>query len=163
MKKYNKKFDSGFTLSGSGKECEKDCPMLEACGSVDELSCFLGLARAFLKSRELGNVLECVQKDLILIMGDLACETKKLKKSHVKGLEGLILRHEKKAESGWAVPGSSRAEAALHAARAVCRRAERRVLSARKAGEVNFEALRYLNRLSDLLFALAMAAGKEGS
>jgi cob(I)alamin adenosyltransferase len=154
MKDYNQKFDSGFTLTGKGKPTEKDSPVLQACGDLDELSSLLGLAKAFLENKEIRDALDCIQRDLILAMGDLASEGKSLEEKHVKGLEGMILKYEKviEAPKDWVIPGKSKPEAVLHVSRAVSRRAERAVLTARKKEEVNFEILRYLNRLSDLLF-----------
>jgi len=163
MKNYNRKFDSGFTLTTKGMECTKDSPVLEACGSLDELSCFLGVSKSLLVDKELKDTINSIQKDLILIMGDIVSGSEKLSKERVKGLEGLILRYESRVEpaKGWVIPGSSKAEASLQAARAVCRRVERRVLTASRESEVNFEVLRYLNRLSDLLFILAQLEGAE--
>ena len=165
MKKYNRKFDSGFTLTGAGVACKKNSPVLVACGDVDELSCFLGAVKCSVKSRELKGVIERVQNDLILVMGDIASERRGLTKKHVKGLEELILKYEKKVKpaKGWAIPGSSREEARLNVARAVCRRAERAVVSARAAGKISLEVPSYLNRLSDLLFVLGTLVSKGGS
>jgi cob(I)alamin adenosyltransferase len=74
----------------------------------------------------------------------------------VEGLERLIDRHEEHLPSEFVVPGANPVSAALDVARATCRRAERRAVELRQAGrEVNPEAARYLNRLSDLLFTLA--------
>lgn len=157
MKKYNEKFDSGFTLRGDGIECEKDSQILEACGDIDEINSFLGLAKSFLEDGEMNEIITGLQKDLIILMSDITSEKELLTKNHVENIEKLIIKYEKNAKvNDWIIPGSSRAEAALHVARSVSRRAERSALKARRKHKVNFEILRYLNRLSDLIFILSV-------
>jgi cob(I)alamin adenosyltransferase len=145
----------------------KDSPRVEAYGEVDELNACLGVARAQIQSSG-KSLLEKIQKALVGLMGELAVATEDLQRYETDGyarikdedlalLEKEIERLEKDAPpaKGWSTPGGNLAGAALDLARAVCRRAERGVWQLeKKEGNVRIIILRYLNRLSDLLWLL---------
>jgi cob(I)alamin adenosyltransferase len=143
---------------------------------VDEAVAALGLARALVENEELRAFILSVQRDLFVVGADLAANPDK--RERLKAGESLTTpdmteRLENEIDQIVAahplpeyfiVPGANRSSAALDLARTLVRRSERRCVEMREAGhEVNPEALRYLNRLSDLLFVLARAeaAGDE--
>jgi cob(I)alamin adenosyltransferase len=146
-------------------------PRIEAVGAVDELNAALGLACATAKHAFVRRQLPALQKDLVVLMGELATLPKDLpqylKAGHARLTAPMVRKLDKLVESieaqhlgfrGWAMPGSSLHCAALDLARAVCRRAERRVCALEKGHRSgNPFILVYLNRLSDLLWLMARA------
>ncbi len=167
MNIYTRQGDGGQTrLPGSGP-LWKDAPVLEACGTVDELSAALGLARCEPLPAAFRQLLEHAQKTLVQLAGALAAAepaggpSGAVGPEHVEAVETAIDRYAPGLEPlrAFVLPGASRAEAALHFARTVCRRAERRVvaLTQREPQRVGAHHVAYLNRLSDLLFVLARA------
>ncbi len=165
--------DTGTTALLFNRRVAKSDPRIEACGSVDELNAALGLARATSRNRQARTRLQRIQRELVALMGELATHpddragyrqagfpriraraTTRLGR-WVSGLEaqGTIFQ-------GWAMPGDSLAGAAFDLARTACRRAERRVCALPGGGE-NPEIVRYLNRLSDLLWLMARQADAE--
>jgi cob(I)alamin adenosyltransferase len=163
---YTRTGDDGTTGLLYGSRISKADAAAEAYGSVDETVAELGMARALSTDPALRAILLEVQRALFVVGADLATNPKERAKLRpgvslvttemVERLEELIDRHEAHLPEEFVVPGADPASAALDVARATCRRAERRVVELREAGrEVNPEAARYLNRLSDLLFALA--------
>jgi cob(I)alamin adenosyltransferase len=161
--------DSGTTGLMYNRRVSKCHPRVEACGSVDELNTALGSARAAAEPDFVRGHLLAVQKDLIILMGELATLPEDLPRYVRDGfklvtpdltarLDTLVrdLESQKISFQGWATPGATPLAAALDVARATCRRAERRVCALREAGELqNAEILVYLNRLSDALWLLA--------
>ncbi|MDD5141144.1 MAG: cob(I)yrinic acid a,c-diamide adenosyltransferase [Verrucomicrobiales bacterium] len=161
--------DSGTTGLMYGRRVPKNHPRVEAYGTVDELNAALGLARATAEHDFVRDSLLAIQKDLVILMGELAVASEDLER-YVKGgfslmtpeltakLETLVKEIEAQNISfkGWATPGATIHSAALDVARTVCRRSERRVYDLQAAGELkNEEVLVFLNRLSDLLWLLA--------
>ncbi len=168
MRIYTRTGDDGTTGLLYGGRVPKSDPASEAYGSVDEAVAEVGMARALAADGELGDLLLELQRDLFVVGADLATnpnERAKLKAGvslvttdMVTGLEHLIDRtvEAHPLPNEFIVPGANPASAALDVARATVRRAERRCVQMREAGrDVNPEAVRYLNRLSDLLFVLA--------
>jgi cob(I)alamin adenosyltransferase len=144
---------------------------IEACGAVDELNAVLGLARASAGAGALNDEILRIQKELVLLMGDLALldedrpryDALKRERITAASTERLtVLVHEgetKVSFSDWAMPGGTPLGAALDFARTVCRRAERRVLALREQQPtLNGEIVPYLNRLSDLCCIWARVA-----
>jgi cob(I)alamin adenosyltransferase len=160
--------DQGKTSLLYGRRVDKFDPRVEACGAVDELNAALGLARAYAERPLVRDELPGIQRNLFALMGGLAVAPEdreryaadkfpKLTPEMLDHLDELVARmeREKLTFDGWAVPGGSVPSAALDVARTTCRRAERMVARLTAAGEVDLLALRYLNRLSDLLWLLA--------
>jgi cob(I)alamin adenosyltransferase len=161
--------DKGTTALRYGQRVVKYHPRVEAYGAVDELNSALGLARATAEQDFVRDHLLLIQKDLMILMGELAVATEDSQRYAQDGnslvapgltaeLEKLIYEIEAGTISsqGWATPGADRNAAALDLARTVCRRAERRVCRLQESGELqNPEIIAYLNRLSDLLWLLA--------
>ncbi len=167
MKAYTGTGDKGETSLYGGTRVGKENPRVEAYGAVDELNSQIGLVRALGKDRKMDDVLRTVQKDLFVLGGDLATELvsakiPRIEKRHVADLEKVLdgVHRELKPLRRFVLPTGGVAGAGLHVARAVCRRAERRVASLAKVESVNPEAIPYLNRLSSLLFDLARLANK---
>ncbi len=170
MKLYTKTGDDGTTGLFGGARVLKASGRVEAYGTVDELNACLGVVRAEGLGPEIEATLASLQAELFTLGAELACapgKEDKLRLQLVDGgsvarLEVLIDGFDARlpALTSFVLPGGSRAAAALHLARTVCRRAERHVLALDDA-PVRPDVVRYLNRLSDLLFVLARAANDE--
>lgn len=168
---YTRTGDDGTTGLLYGGRISKSDPAAEAYGSVDETVAGLGVARAAAPP-ELAETLLRLQRELFVVGADLATnpdqrhkltdEVSRVTAGMVEGLEALIdaAVSRRPLPQEFIVPGSNRLSAALDLARTLCRRAERRAVELRESGRhVSADALRYLNRLSDLLFVLAREAG----
>jgi cob(I)alamin adenosyltransferase len=161
--------DSGTTALMFGRRVLKNHPRVEACGAVDELNAALGMARATAEHGFVRDNLPAIQKDLIVLMGELGVLPEDLPRYVKDGyilvtpamtakLDALVKEIESQNISfrGWATPGATTHSAALDVARTVCRRAERRVCALKESdAPVNAEIVIYLNRLSDLLWLFA--------
>lgn len=174
---YTRAGDDGRTMLGTGARVPKDDLRVEAYGTVDETNAFVGAAVLACAKDEPGLVglLRCVQHDLFDVGADLCTPIKADEEAGAKlrivpaqtaTLERLIDDHNAGLSplSSFVLPGGTPAACALHTARTVCRRAERLVSALLNAEPeaTNPEALRYLNRLSDLLFVLARVANDNG-
>ena len=157
--------DGGYTDLLDGKRLRKDHPVIECLGTLDELNAFLGDAKTTL-APDAAAIITGIQKDLFSIMGILAGAPVPAGGMNEARLDSLIAELEASLPpfTSFAVPGANPASAKLHIARAVCRRAERRLIalngeavSAEQTGSAKqSEAVTpYINRLSDLLFLLA--------
>ena len=170
--------DDGTTALMYGRRVSKTNPRVEAYGVVDELNAALGLARASSEPAFVRDSLRLIQKDLILLMGELATHSADLARYARDGyslvtpgmtekLDELVrkIEGENVSSKGWATPGATLSSAALDVARTVCRRAERRICGLRESGEeLNPEIIVYLNRLADLLWLFARwAENKKGA
>jgi cob(I)alamin adenosyltransferase len=165
---YTKTGDEGQTGLVGGARVRKSDARVEAYGDVDELSSAIGVARSHLDGDDdLDAALAHVQRDLITAGAELATppgphgHANHLKAAAVERLEKTIDRWEAELPAlvKFILPAGTRAAAALHVARAVCRRAERRAVAL--PGGASTAVLAYLNRLSDLLFVAARLANKR--
>ena len=150
--------DAGETGLGDGTRVAKDSPRVAALGDLDELNSALGLVLAEDVPSELRAALDEVQHDLFDLGGEVSIPGHALlKEERVLALE----KHTEAWNAGLAplkefvLPGGTRAAAAAHLARTICRRAERSVITLARQDKVSDQARRYLNRLSDLLFVAA--------
>lgn len=173
---YTRTGDDGTTGLAAGPRRSKGDLRVDAYGVVDETNAFIGLARLSTKDLpEIDALLASVQNSLFDLGADLATpetgkplgyEPLRITENQVEALETVIDKLNTKLEplKSFVLPGGSPAAAALHVARTVCRRAERLMveLSAKNGEAVNPAAIRYINRLSDLLFVAARAANNEG-
>ena len=165
MKIYTRTGDAGETGLFGGARVGKDDPRVEAYGTVDELNSCLGVVRALGPSAQTDQALQEIQSDLFTVGAELACIPGKEDKlrmtpigeTDIARLEGWIDRSEEPLEplKNFVLPGGCPAAAELHRARTVCRRAERRTLTAGRSSSIRPEVVIYLNRLSDLLFVFA--------
>lgn len=177
MKVYTRGGDAGETSLFGGERVRKDALRVEACGSVDELNAAIGVASAQLQADDLLAWLKKVQSALFDVGAELATpepeergarsvEIPRIGDDDVSELEGWIDQLEGELEplSSFVLPGGAPAAALLHHARTVCRRAERRVITLTASDCVAPVIVRYLNRLSDLLFTIARAVnGRLGA
>ncbi|HUD48640.1 MAG TPA: cob(I)yrinic acid a,c-diamide adenosyltransferase [Candidatus Baltobacteraceae bacterium] len=164
--------DDGTTGLMYNRRVAKSHPRVEAYGAVDELNAALGCARALLTGSALGGQLIGIQKNLVILMGELATAPEDLPRFLKDGfsvvtreltvpLDAIVREIEAQNVSfkDWATPGANPAAAALDVARVTCRRAERRVCALREAGQLaNEEIVIHLNRLSDVLWLMARRA-----
>ncbi|OZA74140.1 MAG: ATP:cob(I)alamin adenosyltransferase [Caulobacter sp. 39-67-4] len=174
---YTRTGDGGSTRLATGEPVSKASLRVDAYGGVDETNAFLGVARQHnAHDPELDAMLERIQNDLFDLGADLATpeqhekpawEPLRVVESQVERLEQEIDRMNSELSSltSFILPAGSPASAALHVARTVCRRAERVVvlLSETEGEVVGKPALKYLNRLSDLLFVAARWANDKGA
>lgn len=167
MKIYTRTGDRGETALFGGGRVPKDNDRVEAYGTVDELNSVLGWALTVVEDGSTVERLSRVQHDLFSLGSDLATptpaegrrrpDTPPLPLERIQAMEAWI--DEAGEATGplreFVLPGGSAGAAALHVARTVCRRAERVVVGLAREEEVHEGVVRYLNRLSDVLFALA--------
>jgi cob(I)alamin adenosyltransferase len=168
--------DQGETSLMYGHRVPKGDPRVDAYGCIDELTAALGLARSISTDKFLSDEILAAQKDLIVVMGELATAPSDRERyvkdgfhltsaAMVDRVTAVIVGLEKDESlypRDWVIPGGTGVSAALDFARTTCRRAERHI-AAFSASETNFngEILRYLNRLSDLCWVLARYAEKD--
>ena len=156
---YTRTGDDGTTGLGTGERVAKDCPRVEAYGTVDELNSCVGLMLATPALPPLiRDCLPEIQHRLFDLGGELAVPGRNvILAADSLGLEGILdeLNENLPSLKDFVLPGGTPGAAACHLARAVCRRAERRVITLQRDEPVNPESVRYLNRLSDLLFVMS--------
>ncbi len=165
---YTRAGDKGKTSLLSGERVDKANPRVEAYGTVDELGTFLGVAKVH-SSKCIAGYLHNIQQKLFLINAELATnsdsldandslrELQRVNAEDVVLLEKIAdeLSEELPLLTNFVIPGGTKAAAILHVCRTVCRRAERRIVYYASKELVNEELIRYVNRLSDLLFVMA--------
>ena len=168
--------DDGTTSLLYGQRVPKDHPQIEAIGAFDELNAAIGATKPLLRDdprgQELRALLATAQKNLVALMGELACaqrddaryaESKfeKLSAGDVGRLDEAVAALEKRGLKfeGWATPGANQCAAAFEVARTTARRAERRLTALPSHGRsIRPELRQFINRLSDLLWLLAREA-----
>jgi cob(I)alamin adenosyltransferase len=168
--------DKGETSLMYGRRLSKADPRVDAYGGVDELSAALGLARSVAVDNFLSDQILAAQRDLIIVMGELATAPSDHERYAKDGfhltttemvdrITSVIFDLEKDKSlypKDWVVPGGTPVSAALDFVRTICRRAERQIAAfGAEEKELNPEILRYLNRLSDLCWVLARYAEKH--
>jgi cob(I)alamin adenosyltransferase len=161
--------DLGTTGLMYGRRVPKNHPRVEAYGAIDELNAALGLARASAQDSLVRDTLLAVQKDMVVLMGELATAVEDLQRYVKDGFSLVTAEMTVKLDTAakemeaqnlkfthWATPGKNIPSATLDVARTVCRRGERRVCTLQESGQLNnAEIIVYLNRLSDVLWLLA--------
>jgi len=164
-KLYTRTGDGGTTRLGAGTEVDKDSPRVEAYGAVDELNASIGQALSAGLCERLAVELTAIQNQLFDLGGDLATPASenpeftvpRIEARHVVALEELLdeLTEAVGPLENFILPGGSAGAAALHVARTVCRRAERRLITLGRQEDVGAQCVPYLNRLSDALFVMS--------
>lgn len=167
---YTRGGDAGETHLGDMSRVGKTHARVEAFGDVDEANSVIGVARALGPDVRTDGWLRVIQNDLFDVGADLSVpedsETRpdplRITQGQVDRLEGWcdLANEDLDPLTSFILPGGTPVAASLHAARAVCRRAERRVVALSRDERVNPRVLAYLNRLSDLLFILARTANR---
>jgi cob(I)alamin adenosyltransferase len=165
MKIYTKTGDTGETGLFGGARVSKASLRVRAYGEVDELNSALGWARLQASDPAVDDLLNQIQTDLFEVGAELGSTAERQEKSampliqevQVEALERAIDRYEEGPPelTSFVLPGGSEGAARFHLARCVCRRAERSLVALGAEETLRGELLRYLNRLSDLLFVLA--------
>jgi cob(I)alamin adenosyltransferase len=171
MKIYTRTGDTGSTGLFGGPRVSKDDDRIEAFGTVDELNAVIGTARSAGLGVQLDSQLGTIQHELFSIGAQLATphpdehHVPTIGSAHIERLEQWIDDHERGLPElkNFILPAGDSGATHLHLARAVCRRAERRVVTLRRqdADRVANELVTYLNRLSDLLFVLTRVANRD--
>ncbi len=177
MKLYTRTGDDGTTGLFGGERVDKDHPRVEAYGTVDEINACIGFAAAACAEGEPGHpqmmdIFRQLQSRLFEIGADLATPAGSAKEStigriaesHVVEAEAWIDQIEAGNDpmSHFVLPGGTELAGRLHLARTVCRRAERRLVNLSRSATINPSVVKYLNRIGDLLFAMARRANKDG-
>ena len=163
MKIYTKKGDYGETALFGGAKTVKNDQRIHAYGTVDELNSAIGVALTEKLSDKGKSILNLIQNELFIVGSDLATPDPEKARidqtgdTQIEKLEGFIdeLEEDLPPLKSFILPGGSRAGAALHYCRTVCRRAERETVALSQQDQINPKSIIYLNRLSDLLFVLA--------
>ncbi len=166
---FSKKGDQGQTSLLSGERVSKASLRPEAYGTLDEASSALGLAKVFTRNERICEMIQVVQEDLVVLGAKLSCEGTgeqqySVGSERISRLEEWIrdLQEEVPLPRRFIYPGSNPASAALDLSRTIIRRAERRTVALREAGQLDSpEVHSYLNRLADFLFTLARYAEKK--
>ncbi|NJD69093.1 MAG: ATP:cob(I)alamin adenosyltransferase [Candidatus Methylomirabilota bacterium] len=172
MKIYTRKGDKGETGLIGGVRVPKSAMRVEACGEVDELNAVIGWIGTRLTDETIRQELAQIQRDLFAVGAQLAdptahveqrAEKAGLTEGRVRELEGIIDRYDAMLRPlrAFILPGGSEAGALLHLARAVCRRAERRMVALSLDEPLSPILIPYMNRLSDLFFTLARAVNRK--
>lgn len=161
MRIYTKTGDKGQTSLYDGNRVDKDSIRVESYGTLDELNSYIGLCINYAKEEDKKLLFE-IQKELFHVSGELATKNnnklgKLVVEEDVKRLENIIDKYVNKTEqiNAFIIPGTSLVSANLHIARTICRRAERRIITLSKVEEINPFLIKYINRLSDALYAIA--------
>jgi len=177
-KVYTRTGDRGETSLVGGKRVPKDSPRIDAYGTIDELNSVVGLARVFneesLDAGEahqfLDEVLCRLQDELFDLGSELATPPEFFQPGMCRVGDDEIVRIEKLIDkcqedleplNSFVLPGGGRIGAYLHQCRTVCRRAEREILRLSRTEDINDQAIKYVNRLSDLFFVLSRWIAKQ--
>ena len=161
---YTRKGDRGETGLSGGARVSKDDPRVQTYGTLDELQAQLGLARAFIHDPDINRLVFEIEQEISVACAQLASDPVDFPRLRRKLGDDEIGRMERKIDDlvavyglpgGFIIPGRAPDSAAAHVARTVCRRAERMVVALNREMPVFDNLCGYLNRLSDLLFALA--------
>jgi len=170
---YTRGGDSGLTSLGDGARVAKYGLRIQVLGGLDEANATIGVALLHIAEEPIRGILAVVQNDLFDVGADLSLPERenankpalRVTAAQVAALESAIDRVNETLQplTSFVLPGGSIASAHIHVARAVTRRAERDIAALAAAETVNCEALKYVNRLSDLLFVLARALNQQGA
>ena len=162
MKIYTKTGDDGTTGIQNGTRVSKSESRIQAYGMIDEINSFLGIILSKLDEKDLENLITKIQNDLFVVGSDLSNSDLKNTQNRVndemiKTLEENIDKLEKKLSpiTNFILPGGHEIAALVHVSRSITRRAETFVISLSEKEKINNNSIKYLNRLSDLLFVIA--------
>ena len=167
---YTRTGDRGETGLFSGERVPKDSLRVEAYGTVDELSSWIGYTRSLIEGEEIDTLLERIQEDLFLVGAELATRQKESSLQKIRVTQAMVDHLEEDIDkldaelpplSTFIVPDGTSAAAALHVARTIARRAERRTVTLASNEKLNPALVQYLNRSSSLLFVLARVVKKR--
>ena len=156
MKLYTKAGDGGRASTANRRSIPKDSPVFELLGTLDEFTSAMGVAKQSAPDKHVFDLIETLQQDIVKLSGELAGYEKFATPDRIRELESAIdsLMETVPEFSGFVLPGKSACGAALDVARTVARRAERRAVAMAATGGVPRDVLIWLNRVSDLMYAL---------
>jgi cob(I)alamin adenosyltransferase len=169
---YTRGGDTGMTSLGDGKRISKSHARIAAIGGFDEANAALGVALLHIEDADVKTLLSSVQNDLFDLGADICVPEDGARKTPLRITAGQVAALEAEIDryndplsplTSFVLPGGSAASAHLHVARGVVRRAERDLVALASAETVNGEAIKYVNRLSDLLFVLARYLNARGA
>lgn len=164
IKVYTKKGDSGETGLYGGSRISKNNIKVDTYGNIDESAAFIGAARALVKDKEIKDVLYKIQEKFLVVGAHLASDKngvsklkEKIEITDIENIEKMIDEYSKNLLPlyKFIIPGDNIESAVLHVARTVVRRSERKIVALKESEEVAPEILKYINRVSDILFVLA--------
>ncbi|PCI19560.1 MAG: ATP:cob(I)alamin adenosyltransferase [Piscirickettsiaceae bacterium] len=161
---YTRTGDSGTTGLGDGSRVDKDCLRVDAYGTVDELNSQIGLVIALGVDDKISEQLLDIQHDLFDLGSELCVPGySAINDVNIDALESILDKHNADLPplKEFILPGGNLAAATCHVARTVCRRAERIVVSLARDEDINPPVIKYLNRLSDLLFVLCRVLARQ--
>lgn len=161
MNIYTKTGDKGETSLFDNKRVPKDHIRVESYGTIDELGSFIALAKNYVEDEEIYASLQDIQNKLFTVASHLATEDKdkakfSIEEKDIDDLEKLIDKYMGKLNNpkGFIVTGTNKKSAYVHLARTVCRRGERRIITLSREAEIDPLIVKYVNRLSDTLYAI---------
>lgn len=159
---YTRTGDKGTTSLLDGTRVRKNSIRVESYGTIDELNSLLGFGKHFVPEQDIVTKLHTIQRELFAVASELAdpqgkAYASRLSDGEIQRFEAWIDEYVKKMDPApkFIVPGSSQASGILHVARTVCRRAERIMLTLDETEPVNPVIVKYINRLSDVLYTFA--------
>ncbi|MBI2662688.1 cob(I)yrinic acid a,c-diamide adenosyltransferase [Candidatus Woesearchaeota archaeon] len=172
---YTLKGDTGKTSFYTGELVKKSDPHIHAVGSIDELNSLIGLVISTINTnpanppaKEIQEILHHLQNDLFTVGAELTMLSSKKAKpritsKHIQEMESYIdaIQEKLSEQKNFIIPGGTLLSAWLHFSRTVARRAERDLVELSNSINLNPELLKYLNRISDLLYVMARYANKE--
>jgi len=161
---YTRTGDDGTTGLGDGVRVDKDSPRIEAIGDVDELNSLIGLLISTGVQGDVHSLLTDIQHALFDVGGELSMPGHTfIKPAYVQALEQAVDQFNAALPplKEFILPGGNESACVCHLARTVCRRAERQLICLNRVEQVNPVTLKYLNRLSDLLFVLARTMARQ--
>jgi len=170
LKIYTRTGDSGETSLYDGARVPKDSIRVESYGTIDELNSSLGLARQHCTDKDIADIIFKMQRTLFNVAGELATTVgeqfpEKIDQSDVDWLERTIDHYlelmSKEDSSKFIIPGSNLLSASLHVSRSICRRAERRILTLHEEIQIRPVLIKFINRFSDALYAIARFSETE--
>ena len=158
---YTKTGDKGQTSLFDSKRVDKDDLRVESYGTIDELNSCLGLSKNFIDDKAVYKLIHSIQRKLFDVGAELATEDPSkrpvnMSEEDVIFLEKTIDKYLEKFKKPdhFIIPGAGKAAGFLHVARTVCRRAERRIITLSKVADINPHLIKYVNRLSDLIYTI---------
>ncbi|RKD32761.1 cob(I)yrinic acid a,c-diamide adenosyltransferase [Thermohalobacter berrensis] len=169
-KLYTRTGDHGETALYGGTRISKDDLRVSCYGTIDELNSMIGVAYSLIKNKEIKKILNTIQNNLFLLAAEIASDKNGLEKlrevvdnSEILYLEEIIDKFQKRVGdiNGFTIPGKNTSSSILHVARTITRRAERLTVKLSKQITIRSTVIKYLNRLSDLLYILAIIEAKS--
>tara|TARA_Y100000034_G_scaffold131787_1_gene193312 strand:+ start:4524 stop:5051 length:528 start_codon:yes stop_codon:yes gene_type:complete len=156
--------DKGETSLGDGRRVSKSSCNIDASGAIDELNSTLGLIHSKTYSEKLKSEINTIQNELFVVGMDISTLSEQLKQKHLERIEKKVEEYEKFLGklTGFVLPTGTEVASLLHIARTLTRRAERKIICLTKESNLNSFLLKYMNRLSDLFYLMALSENKKG-